>query len=250
MLLRLQSLFSQVGQYALFMRQSFLSLPEVKLYRKNLLPQMVRVGFNSLPVVVLAAAFTGVVTTLQTAYLLETTLLTERAIGTIVVPTLMLELCALIPGLVLASRVGASIAAEVGTMQVTEQIAALESMGLNAIGYLVLPRVLASLIMFPTVYVVACVSAIWAGGFAGEFLGYLSWEVYIDGARQYFLLFDAFYGMIKTMAFGFVITSIACWKGYVTRGGADGVGRSTTQAVVTSCMMILITDYILAELLL
>jgi len=113
-----------------------------------------------------------------------------------------------------------------------------------------LPRVMAATLMFPALYVVSVVVSVIAGGYSGEFLGYLSFEAFIRGGREFFKLFDAFYGMTKMLAFGFLITSIACWKGFSTDGGADGVGRSTTSAVVVSCVNILFADYILAELLL
>ncbi len=211
---------------------------------------MVRIGVESIPVIILASAFAGVVLTVQTAYQLQNTVLSEDSIGAAVIPTLMLEMAALVPALVLASRIGASIAAEIGTMKVTEQIDALEVMGVNSEGFIVLPRVMAATLMFPALYVVSVVVSVIAGGYSGEFLGYLSFEAFIRGGREFFKLFDAFYGMTKMLAFGFLITSIACWKGFSTDGGADGVGRSTTSAVVVSCVNILFADYILAELLL
>jgi len=211
---------------------------------------MVRIGVDSIPVIILASAFAGVVLTVQTAYQLQNTILSEDTIGSAVVPTLMLEMAALVPALVLASRIGASIAAEIGTMRVTEQIDALESMGMNSVGYLVLPRIIAGTLMFPAIYVVSVIISVFAGGVAGEYLGYLSFEAFIRGGREFFQPFDAYYGMTKMIAFGYLITSIACWKGFTTKGGADGVGRSTTSAVVVSCVNILFADYVLAEFLL
>ena len=245
-----QHIVAPLGSYALFLKKAFSTMSSSFSMRNEVFKQAVRLGFNALPVVMLASAFAGIVTTLQAAYQLQNTLLTEDAIGSIVVPTLMLEMCALVPGLVLASRIGASVAAELGTMRVTEQIDALEGMGLNATSYLVLPRVYAGLIMFPAIYVASAVVAILAGGFAGDYMGYLPMEAFIRGARAYFLPFDAFYGMTKSLAFGFIITSVSCWKGFQTKGGAQGVGISTTQAVVVSCVNILIADYLVAEILL
>ncbi|MFT5144273.1 MAG: phospholipid/cholesterol/gamma-HCH transport system permease protein [Rhodothermales bacterium] len=240
----------ELGRYGLFTARAAKAAASAWEFRKLTFQQAVRIGVNALPVVMLASAFAGIVTTVQTAYQLQNVILSSDAVGTVVVPTLMLEMCALVPGLVMASRVGASIAAELGTMRVTEQIDALEAMGIDSIGYLVVPRVFAAILMFPALYVAATVVAIVAGGMAGEFLDYLPFEAYIRGARTYFLPFDAFYGMTKSLAFGIVITTIACWKGFNTSGGADGVGKSATEAVVTSCVNILIVDYILAELLL
>lgn len=240
----------QLGDYGMFMAKAFSAIGDTWSYRRLAIQQAVRIGFNALPVVMLASAFAGIVTTVQTAYQLQNVILSSDAVGTIVVPTLMLEMCALVPGLVMASRVGASIAAELGTMKVTEQIDALEAMGINSVGYLVLPRVAGTILMFPALFIAATVVAVIAGGVAGEYLNYLTFESYIRGARAYFLPFDAFYGMIKLLAFGLVITTVSCWKGFTASGGADGVGRGTTEAVVTSCVNILIVDYILAELLL
>lgn len=247
---RLLHALQDIGHYTLFMLRAFSTTREALSNQRVVFKQMVRVGVESLPVVLMASIFVGVVTTLQTAYQLKNTILTEEAIGAVVVPTLMLEMAALIPGLVLASRVGASIAAELGTMKVTEQIDALEAMGLNSIAYLVLPRVLAGVVMFPSMYVASALVSILAGGYAGELMGYLSMESFILGARTYFLPFDAFYGLTKSMAFGYLITSISSWKGFHTSGGAQGVGIATTQAVVVSCVAILVADYVLAELLL
>ncbi len=249
-LAKAETALQSIGQYALFMIRAVSTIRESGKQYQNTIRQMVYLGVESLPVVLMASAFAGVVTTLQTAYQLKNTILTEEAIGAVVVPTLMLEMAALIPGLVLASRIGASVAAEIGTMKVTEQIDALEAMGLNSASFLVLPRVMAGVAMFPAMYVASALVSIWAGAMSGEWLGYLSVESFILGARTYFLPFDAFYGLTKSIAFGFVITSIACWKGFYAKGGADGVGKATTEAVVVSCVNILIADFVLAEILL
>lgn len=240
----------QIGNYGLFTYKAAAALPDTWRFRHQTVEQAVKIGFNALPVVMLASAFAGIVVTVQTAYQLQNVILSSDAVGSVVVPTLMLEMCALVPGLVMASRVGASIAAELGTMRVTEQIDALEAMGINSIGYLVLPRVGGAMLMFPALYVASTVIAVISGGVAGEYLDYLSFEAYIAGAKAWFLPFDAVYGMTKSLAFGVVITTVACWKGFSAKGGADGVGRSATEAVVTACVNILIVDYILAELLL
>ena len=246
----IEAVLQSIGQYALFMKRAMSTIRDAGKQYQITVRQMVYLGVESLPVVLIASAFAGVVTTLQTAYQLENSILTDEAIGAIVVPTLILEMAALIPGLVLASRIGASVAAEIGTMRVTEQIDALEAMGLNSVSYLVLPRVVAGITMFPAVYVASALISIWAGALAADWLGYLSVESFVLGARTYFLRSDVLYGMAKSVAFGYVITSVACWKGFFAEGGADGVGRATTEAVVVSCINILIADYVLAEILL
>ncbi len=248
--LRLTKPLHRLGRYVLLLVKAFASLGEFGLYRKNLVEQMVRVGIDSIPIVALAAAFSGAVTTVQTAYQLVSPFIPKSIIGAIVVPSMILELGAVVTGFILAGRVGARIAAELGTMRVTEQIDALEAMGLNSIGYLILPRVLAGLLMFPILYIVASFVGITGGILVAQFSGYVPVGEFIQGARDFFQPFDPVFGVIKSLVFGFVITSISCYMGYFTDGGAEGVGRSTTQAAVMSCVYILLSDLALAILLL
>jgi phospholipid/cholesterol/gamma-HCH transport system permease protein len=242
--------FRVLGRYAILIGRAFRAIGNVRMYWKNLSKQMVRIGIDSIPIVALAAAFSGAVLTVQTAYQLETPFIPKSIIGSIVAPSIMLELGAVIAGFILAGRVGARIAAELGTMQVSEQIDALEVMGLDSISYLVLPRVLAGIIMFPVLYVVSCIVGIGTGIGVGHFGGFLSANEFLDGARQFFQLLDPFIGLIKSTTFGFIITSIACYQGYHTGGGAVGVGDSTTQATVLSCVFILVADLLVAMLIL
>jgi phospholipid/cholesterol/gamma-HCH transport system permease protein len=239
-----------LGRYTLLLFQAATSLREFKTYRKNLVTQMVRIGIESLPIVTLAAAFSGAVTTVQTAYQLVSPLIPRTVIGSIVAPSMILELGVVVTGFILAGRVGARIAAELGTMRVTEQIDALEAMGLNSVGFLIVPRVLAGIIMLPVLYVAACFVGIGGGILVADYSGYLSSGEFLQGARSYFRPFSAWFGLIKAVTFGFLITSISCFKGYYTAGGAEGVGRSTTEAAVLSCVFILFADLALALLLL
>ena len=241
---------SALGRFTLLMVQAVSSLGEIRQYWRNILDQMMRIGIESLPIVALAAAFSGAVTTVQTAYQLTTPFIPKSIIGSIVAPSMILELGAVVTGFILAGRVGARISAELGTMRVTEQIDALEAMGLNSVGYLIIPRVLAGILMFPVLYVAACTVGIGGGIMVAEFGGFLSWGEFVRGARDFFEPFDAWFGMIKSLTFGFLITSISCYKGYFTSGGAEGVGRSTTEAAVLSCVYILVADLILASTLL
>lgn len=239
-----------LGRYSLLMTQAFGSLNELNVYRKNLFDQMVKIGVESIPIVILAAAFSGAVTTVQTAYQLTSPLYPKSIIGAIVAPSMILELGAVVTGFILTGRVGARIAAELGTMRVTEQIDALEAMGLNSIGYLIIPRVLAGVLMFPVLYLAAVFVGVGGGILVADMGGWLAAGEFIDGAREFFNPFDPVFGIIKSLVFGFVITSISCYKGYYTSGGAEGVGRSTTQAAVTSCVYILLADLLLAVALL
>ena len=239
-----------LGKFTLLLVKAFSSVGEFRFYRKNIFNQMVKIGIDSIPIVALAALFSGAVTTVQTAYQLVSPLIPKSVIGAVVVPSLILELGAVVTGFLLAGRVGARIAAELGTMRVTEQIDALEAMGLNSIGYLIVPRVIAGVVMFPMLYVVACFVGVGGGAYVGTITGAVPVGEFIDGAREFFKPFDPIFGLIKSVVFGFIITAIPCYKGYFTDGGAEGVGRSTTQAAVTSCVYILSADLLLAALLL
>ena len=239
-----------LGRYSLLLYHAFGSLGEFTSYRKNLLSQMLHIGLESIPIVALAAAFSGAVTTVQTAYQLVSPLIPRSIIGSIVVPSMILELGAVVTGFILAGRVGARIAAELGTMRVTEQIDALEAMGLNSIGYLIVPRVLAGVLMFPVLYIAASFVGITGGILVGHLFGFVPAGEFMEGAREFFQPFDPIFGLIKSFVFGFTITSISCYKGYYTGGGAEGVGKSTTEAAVTSCVFLLVADLILAATLL
>ena len=239
-----------LGRYSILMTQAFASLHEINIYRKNLFEQMVKIGIESIPIVALTAAFSGAVTTVQTAYQLISPLYPNSLIGSIVAPSMILELGAVVTAFILTGRVGARIAAELGTMRVTEQIDALEVMGLNSVGYLIIPRVLAGVIMFPVLYIVAVLVGIGGGILVADMGGWLEAAEFVDGAREFFNPFDPVFGTIKSLAFGFIITSISCFKGYYTSGGAEGVGRSTTESAVTSCVYILLADLLLAVTLL
>jgi phospholipid/cholesterol/gamma-HCH transport system permease protein len=247
---RLLAPLHAIGTYFILMGRAFASVREVRTYWSNFITQMVRIGVESIPIVALAAAFTGAVLTVQTAYQLQTSFVPNTIIGSIVVPSMMLELAAVITAFILAGRVGARIAAELGTMRVSEQIDALEVMGLNSISFLILPRVLAGVVMFPALYIFACLIGIGGGLGIAEAAGLLSTTEFIEGARQFYQPFDPYFGLIKSITFGFIITSIACYKGYYTKGGAEGVGQSTTEAAVQSCVFVLLADLALAVLLL
>ena len=242
--------FTILGRYVLLLVNAFVSLDDFRTYRQNTMEQMVHIGLESLPIVTLAAAFSGAVTTVQASYQLVSPFIPPTVIGAIVAPSMILELGAVVTGFILAGRVGARIAAELGTMRVSEQIDALEAMGLNSVSYLIAPRVIAGVLMFPMLYVAACFVGISGGLIVANIGGYLSTGEFVQGAREFFRPFDAVFGVIKSLTFGFIITSIACYKGYYTAGGAEGVGKSTTQAAVMSCVFILFADLILALVLL
>ncbi len=211
---------------------------------------MIKTGYDSLPIVILAGFFTGAVMTIQTAYQLVAAFIPPSTIGAIVTQSLIIELAAVIPGLVLAGRVGARITTELGTMSVSEQIDALESMGFNSVTYLVMPRIIAGVLMFPVIYIAASTAGIGGGVLAGWVTASVSVSDFMIGSRSVFLPWDVMFGVVKSFVFGFIITSIACYKGYYASGGAEGVGNATTQATVLACIYILLADLSLAALLL
>lgn len=220
------------------------------MYRKNLFSEMVKTGYDSLPIILLAGFFTGAVMTIQTSYQLVAGYIPKSTIGAIVAQSLLIELAAVISALVLSGRVGARIATELGTMSVSEQIDALESMGFNSVTFLVMPRVLAGILMFPVIYIAASFAGISGGILAGVITGELPYADFMIGAQSVFNAWDISFGLVKSIVFGFVITSISCFKGYYAKGGAEGVGKATTQATVLSCIYVLLADFMLAILLL
>jgi len=241
----------QLGQYATLLYHSLRSILEFSTYRKNLFQEFVKIGYESIPIIMLTGAFTGAVLTLQTAYQLGAdTLLPISVVGSIVGQSIIIELAAVIGALVLAGKVGARISTELGTMRVSEQIDALESMGFNSVTFLVVPRVLSGILMFPVLYVVAAAMGISGGLLAGSLDGILLAAEFMQGAREFFFPEDVVFGVVKSFVFGFVITSISSFKGYYASGGAEGVGKATTQATVLSCIYILLSDFALAALLL
>ncbi len=211
---------------------------------------MVKIGYDSVPIIMLTGFFTGSVMTIQSAYQLDSAFIPLSTIGAIVSESILIELAAVISSLVLAGKVGARIATELGTMRVTEQIDALESMGFNSVSFLVVPRVLAGVLMFPVLYIVASIFGVGGGLLAGMFTGTVPVMDFLQGARMYFNPWTLIFGFVKMFVFGFIITSISCYKGYYATGGAEGVGTSTTNATVLSCMIVLLADFVLAALLL
>ena len=243
-------LFQFMGEYGLLLYNALRSLTEFNTYRKNLLSELIKIGYDSIPIIILVGAFTGAVMTIQTAYQIDSVFIPPETVGQIVSRSLLIELAIGIGSLVLAGRIGARIATELGSMRVSEQIDALESMGFNSVGYLVLPRIMAGILTFPLLYMFAASFGIGGGLLAGIVTGGVSAADYMNGAKEYFYAWDVVFGIIKAFVFGFVITSIACYKGYNATGGAEGVGKATTAATVLGCVYVLVSDLILTAILL
>ena len=225
------------------------ALPRVSTWGRLLPGQMARVGVESVPIALFIATFTGVVMALQASYTF-TGAIPLYFVGTLVGKTMILELGPVLTGLALSGRVGANIAAEIGTTPVNEQIDALETLAYDPLAYLVVPRVLAGMIMFPAVVLLATALGIVAGwGTALELLD-MSTPEFVKGLRLFFRTFDVHFAVIKSISFGLTVTSVGCFFGFTTRGGAEGVGRATTRAVVVSSMVILVLDAFWAATLL
>jgi len=210
---------------------------------------MARIGVESVPIALFIASFTGVVLALQASYTF-TGQVPLYFVGALVGKTMILELGPVLTGLSLSGRVGANIAAEIGTMRVTEQIDALETLAYDPVAYLVTPRVLAGAIMFPMVVILSIGIGIAAGWVTSMGLLDLTSAEFIKGLRLFFEPWDVQFAAIKSVTFGITITSVGCSFGFHTRGGAEGVGQATTRAVVISSMIILVLDAFWAAVLL
>lgn len=230
-----------VGAQARFIADTAVSFRDVSTWPRQTILQARRLGVDSLPIALFIAVFTGIVLALLASYSF-TGAVPLYFVGTLVEKTVILELAPVLTGLALAGRVGANIAAELGTMSVTEQIDALETLGYDPMAYLVVPRVLAGLAMFPIVVAASMMVGVGAGWIASVLLLNISSAEFVKGVRLFFQPFDVEYGLVKSASFGFAVSVIGCVQGVRTRGGAVGVGRGATSAVVYSAVMILVLD--------
>jgi phospholipid/cholesterol/gamma-HCH transport system permease protein len=213
-------------------------------YARAILRQMINIGYFSLPVVGLTAIFTGMVLALQ-SYTGFSRFSAESGIPTVVVLSVTRELGPVIAGFMVAGRVGAAMAAEIGTMRVTDQIDALTTLSTDPLRYLVLPRLLAGLITLPILVVVADILGVFGGYLVGVYRLGFNPEAYLNRTHQYLETIDVVSGLVKAAAFGFIVALMGCYQGYHSRGGAQGVGRATTYAVVSASVLILVVDYLL-----
>ncbi len=225
------------------------AVADVRTWAPHLLPQMRRLGVDSVPIALFIATFTGIVLSLLSKYIF-TGAVPLYFVGALVGKTIMMELGPVLTGLALAGRVGANIAAEVGTMRVTEQVDALETLAYNPNSYLVVPRVLAGALMFPMVTALAVALGITAGWITAINLLDLSTLEFVKGLRLFYRFKDIWFGLVKASSFGIAVTLAGCLQGLGTRGGAEGVGRNTTRAVVLGCEAILVLDAFWALVLL
>lgn len=236
-----------IGRIKIFGVTTIFTLFRPPYHWRQFSRQMMDIGYYSLPVVGLTALFTGMVLALQ-SYTGFSRFSAEGAVATVVVLSITRELAPVLAGLMVAGRVGAAMAAEIGTMRVTEQIDALTTLSTNPLKYLVAPRIISALIMLPCLVLVADVIGIMGGYIVSIYKLDFNASIYIHQTIQYLEVRDVVLGLVKAATFGMIIALMGCFYGYYSKGGAQGVGSATTNAVVSASILILITNYILTAL--
>lgn len=242
--------FTHFGRYILMLKGMFSRPENAKLYWKEFMHQCTDIGIGSLGIVCIISVFMGAVSTVQTAYQLVSPLIAKTAIAQIVRDTVILEFAPTLVCIVLAGVVGSKIASELGNMRVSEQIDALEIMGINTKTYLIMPKIVAAIFTIPLLVILAMALGIWGGRLAGSLSGILSTDTFDRGLSEAFVPYNVFFSLIKGYTFAFIISSVPAYFGYYVKGGALEIGRSSTKSVVVSCILILLADYMLAALLL
>ncbi len=244
------SFFTHFGRYLLMIKGMFTKPENAKMYWKEFMHQCNDIGIGSLGIVSIISVFIGAVSAVQTAYQLVSPIIPLTTIATIVRDTVILEFAPTLVCIVLAGVIGSKIASELGNMRVSEQIDALEIMGINTKAYLILPKIAASLVTIPLLVVIAMVLGIWGGRMAGTASHILSPETFDKGLVMNFTPYNVTFALIKSYTFAFIISSIPAYYGYYVKGGALEIGKSSTKSVVVSCIMLLFADYVLSQLLL
>jgi phospholipid/cholesterol/gamma-HCH transport system permease protein len=239
-----------LGKYFIFLGSLVVNRESFRTYFNLTMEECVKIGINSIFLVALVSFFIGAVTTIQTAYNLVSPLIPDYVIALVVRDMTLLELSPTIIAVIFAGKVGSSLSSGLGTMRISEQIDALEVMGINSASYLVLPKVVASLMMYPLLVILSALLSLFGGYLAGTLTGVITPYEYVYGIRFEFNPFTVTFALIKSFVFAFLVASISCFKGYYTHGGALEVGQASTAAVTQSVIAVLTADYLLAQLLL
>ncbi|XOV69164.1 MAG: MlaE family ABC transporter permease [Fluviicola sp.] len=239
-----------IGNYMQMLWIVFSRPEKWSVFRRRLFEEIQRIGVESIPIVGLMSVFMGGVIALQTASNMDSPLLPEYTIGYITRSSTILEFSPTIMSLILAGKVGSNVASEIGTMRITEQIDALEIMGVNSRAYLILPKILGAVYFFPILIIFSMGLGLVGGWLALVASGLASTETYLYGIRAWFEVGNIFYALTKGVVFAFLIVSIASWYGYYSKGGAVDVGKSATRAVVTASVAILIANFLLTQMIL
>lgn len=245
--MKLLNFFMHLGKVSIMIKEGLVQFPKVFKNPDLMITQMHSIGYSSLPLIMLTSAFTGMVATVQTAYQIREYVPLEY-LGVGVGKAIMLELAPVTTALVLAGRAGAAMAAEIGTMKVTEQIDALEAFSIDPNRYLFLPRFLASLIMLPVLVIFANIVGILSGILIANMALDIEIHTFAESLRIFFKYKDLLGGLIKSTFFGGIIATMGCHYGFMATGGAEGVGRATTGAVVAASVLILVSDYFIGAL--
>lgn len=243
-------MFSLFGKYLLVMLKVFRKPEKMHVFRKQLIIEVNSLGVESLGIVAIISVFMGAVVAIQTAYNIDSPLIPLKMIGFTTRQSVILEFSPTIVSLILAGKVGSRIASEIGTMRVTEQIDALEIMGINPANHLILPKVSAAMIFNPVIIILSMGFGLMGGYLVSILTSLYTSQDYIDGLRGWFDGFTIVYALIKTVVFAFLITSISGFEGFSVKGGAIDVGAASTKAVVWSSIMIILFNLILTQLLL
>ncbi|MDA9808228.1 ABC transporter permease [Flavobacteriales bacterium] len=242
-------LLKHLGQYFIMMKKVMSKPEKFKVFWKQLLLEIEKVGINSIGIVLFISFFVGGVVSIQTAINMSSPLLPKYLVGLASRDSLILEFAPTMLSLILAGKVGSSIASELGSMRVSEQIDALEIMGVNSASFLILPKIIATIFFFPFLVILSM-----GIGMVGAWIGGLSVDVttvdFLSGLKYDFNPFYVTYSLIKTVVFAFIIASVSSYFGYFTKGGSIAVGKSSTKAVVSSSILILVCNFILTNLLL
>lgn len=238
------------GRFILFFKSLLVRGESFVILFNRTIDEAILIGINSVFIVAVVSTFIGAVTCVQIAYNLTNALIPRSTIGFMVREMTILELAPTITSIVLAGKVGSNIAGGLGTMRITEQVDALEVMGINSASYLVLPKIVAAIFMFPLLVIIAMTLSITGGYVAGTLSGALTAQEYISGIRDVFVPYNITFALIKSVVFAFLISSISSFQGYNTKGGALEVGAASTNAVTNSIIAVLIADYVCAEVLL
>lgn len=244
------NIFTRFGEFILMIKGMFTKPEQMRMYWKELMHQCKELGIGSLGIVSIISLFIGAVSTVQTSYQFVSPIISRTVIAQIVRDSVILEFAPTITCIVLAGVVGSKISSELGNMRISEQIDALEIMGINTKAYLILPKILAALFTIPLLVIIAMTLGIWGGRLVGDLTGILPHEIYDRGLQTDFMPYNVTFALTKAYTFAFIITAIPAYFGYNVKGGALEIGRASTTAVVVSCVMILLADYLLAAILL
>ena len=246
----IQSFFYQIGRYTLLMKQVFKKPEKQSIYLKRIMLEIDNLGLDSVGIVAFISVFMGAVLCIQMAFNIDTPLIPMYTIGFVTRQSVVLEFSPTIISLILAGKVGSRIASELGTMRVTEQIDAIEIIGINPATFLIFPKIVAAVVINPVLITMSMITAMIGGWLAGIVTGLVPSAEYIYGIKVFFHAYDIVYALIKTVVFAFLIVTISAYHGYYTKGGALELGESSTRAVVHSSVAIIVFNLILTQLLL